>query len=146
MIAAIVQVNGQAPVVIVSQVQGPTGSSTPTGYSSVTKLSGSGAKVVAAPTGRNLILVSAMTGPMTIQLPNGPTNGSSWVIKVMDTSLSVAHTLQVLGNGFHVEWDGSNDAGGANTGPVFTPANFGAIGGQSAEWVADTADSTWVSV
>lgn len=146
MTSVIVQGNPSAPIVIVSQVQGPTGSSSPSGYTSVTKFSGSGAKTVAALTGRNLILISGLTGPMTVQLPNGPGNGSSWLVKVIDTSLSNAHTLQILGNGFHVEWDGSNDAGGLNTGPVFNPGNFGAIGGQAAEWVADIVDSTWISI
>jgi len=145
MIAAIVQVNPQTAAVIVSQVQGPTGSASPSGYTSVTKFTGQGAKVVAAATGRNLILVSGLTGPMTIQLPNGPGSGSSWMIKVTDTTLSNANTLQVLGNGFHVEWEGSVDAGGLDTGPIFNPGNFGAIGGQAAEWIADTVDSTWVS-
>jgi hypothetical protein len=133
--------------VVVEQVQGPAGSASPGGFQSVVSQSGNGTVTLVAGPGRNLVLVSGLTGALILKLPAAPYANSSYVFKMKDQSMTVsggAHTLQISGNGQHVEWVGANDAGGIDLSPVFGTDNFGAPGGGSVEYVY--TGTQWVSI
>lgn len=146
---AIVEVGSVGTAFVIAQVQGPAGSTSTSGYASTVRANNVANVNLAATTGRNRLLITNIpAGGMTVTMPAAPADGCTWFIKVADTSLgptNLAHTLQVLGNGFHVEWEGSQDAGGLDAGPVFWQGNFGGVGGQAAEFSADTVGTQWIS-
>lgn len=136
-----VQVNPTTVAFVVQQSQGPAGSSTPAAFGSVVQETGNGTKAIAQATGRVLAVVSAMTGAMIIQAPAAPATGMSIMVKVKDLTFSNVNTIQFSGNGKHVEYEGANDAGGANLSPAFNPGTFGT--GGAIEWAYDGV--LWVS-
>lgn len=143
----VVETDPGACVVVVEQVQGPAGSSSPGGFADVTALAGAGTTPLAAVAGRHLVLLSAITGALVAKMPAAPVVGSSYLFKLVDQSMTLsggAHTFQVNGNGAHVEFDGANDAGGLDLSPIFGTDNFGAPGGGAIEYA--WSGTQWVSI
>jgi hypothetical protein len=123
------------------------GGSSSSGFSSVLAITGTGTTVLTPTTGRNLVTLASVTGALVAEFPAAPTVGCSFLFKLKDTSMTLssgAHTFQVNGNGHHVEFEGSNDAGGTDLSPVFGIDNFGSPGGGAIEYAWD--GSTWLSV
>lgn len=112
------------------------------GMVAVHQVTGSGTTTVAETAGRVLMVLASLSAATVIKAPAAPATGMSIVIKVKDTTFSGTNTVQFNGNGNHVEYEGANDAGGANLSKAFAPADLGT--GPSMEWVFDGV--LWASI
>jgi hypothetical protein len=152
-IAAVVETVNGIQAVIENPSAGAQGPPGPPGSNAFAgnpiQLTGSGVQALMPTTGRNLVRITGLTGALQPQFPTAPSPGCSFLFKMGDLSMTVhtgAHTVQLLGNGAHVEFEGSLDAGGLNTGPVFGIDNFGAPGGGDIEYAYDGTDGVWLSL